>query len=197
MTGVQYARRRPASGQAQEIRWAWPSYLLCSFINIVTYSVWIKQEQSYCSASLREPGDLTLAAPVPFPAPHSSSPRATTTPKSRRARVQLRPPPSHAYNLRPRLDRDPIPIRCILLFLAGQQSWSYSTKQYNRDGDCLGLRCVPTSTTFYLRIKGWSIKLILEFEIANCLILYIYGLYLIKTCPDTITKKKLHYPMEA
>ena len=36
-------------------------------------------------------------------------PCATTAPRSRRARIILRPPPCHAYNLRPRLGRDPIP----------------------------------------------------------------------------------------
>ena len=39
-------------------------------------------------------------------------PCATTAPRSRRARVILRPP-SHAYNLRPHLGRDPIPINLV------------------------------------------------------------------------------------
>jgi len=69
-----------------------------------------EQYPRYCSTA-----GTVARQPPSLPPPQSSqshlppSPCATTAPRSRRARIILRPS-SHAYNLRPRLGRDPIPI---------------------------------------------------------------------------------------
>ena len=68
----------------------------------------------YCSTA-----GTVARQPPSLPPPQSSqshlppSPCATTAPRSRRARIILRPPSSHTYNMRPRLGRDPILINLV------------------------------------------------------------------------------------
>ena len=74
-----------------------------------------EQYPRYCSTA-----GTVARQPPSLPPPQSSQshlpppPCATTAPRSRRARIILRPS-SHAYNLRPRLGRDPIPINIQIL----------------------------------------------------------------------------------